>query len=284
MGVALAFILIPWLNSIRISFAYGNFLSFKIWGLPLADPLAVLQITLKNHYLSLDLIIGAGIALVLAATLGTVFCSWVCPFGLLSELIHRLANKAMPRDRRKVAPATAGQLLCKPVIFVLGLLGFMLFSYTPVLNQLSLPAWYSRIFQFIFVQGHVSLVIVFFGGLLLLEFLTRRRLWCRYLCPQSVLLMLAKQANRSRLRVGYEPARCLCRAGKDPCASSCSLGLNPKKLPGRLETECNNCGDCVVACRQRGGALQLGFRPAPSLEGQDGNKAEQGRLKQTRPL
>ena len=63
VAVALAFVIIPLLNHLRISFVYGNFLSFNFAGFPLADPLAVLQITLKNNYLSSDLIIGTGIAL-----------------------------------------------------------------------------------------------------------------------------------------------------------------------------------------------------------------------------
>ena len=87
IGVAVAFILIPWLNHMRTSIVYGNFLSFHFYKFPLADPLAVLQITLKNNYFSTDLLIGAAIALVIAAILGTVFCSWMCPFGLLSEWI-----------------------------------------------------------------------------------------------------------------------------------------------------------------------------------------------------
>ena len=97
ISVAMAFIIIPWLNHMRISFVYGNFLSFHFFAFPLADPQAVLQITLKNGYLSADLLIGAMIALVLAAVLGTVFCSWICPFGLLSEWGNGIAPKTSPR-------------------------------------------------------------------------------------------------------------------------------------------------------------------------------------------
>jgi len=58
IGVAVAFIVIPLLNHYRISYFTGNFLSFYAAGLPLADPLAVLQITLKNYYINVDLLIG----------------------------------------------------------------------------------------------------------------------------------------------------------------------------------------------------------------------------------
>ncbi len=95
--MALAFIIIPWLNHLRISVVYGNFLSFHFFKFPLADPLAVLQVTLKNAYFYTDLLVGAGIALLLALFLGMVFCSWMCPFGLLSEWGHQLHKRRKPR-------------------------------------------------------------------------------------------------------------------------------------------------------------------------------------------
>lgn len=260
--VALAFILIPWLNSLRISFVYGNFLSFNLAGFPLADPLAVLQISLKNHYLSWDLVIGAAVALGLAATLGTVFCSWVCPYGLLSEWVQTLARRRAARRASRTRSAWGG-LGVKLAIFGLGLAGFLVFSTTPVLNQLSMPAWYSRIFQFIFVQGHISLAIGFIAGLLLIEGLSGQRLWCRYLCPQSVLLILAKKLNPRRMRVVHHAERCLCKGDNHPCSRVCSLDLDPAGDPKLSNHQCNNCGECVSACQKRGKALGFGFAPGP---------------------
>ena len=259
VGVALAFILIPLLNHYRISYFTGNFLSFYAAGLPLADPLAVLQITLKNYYLSVDLLIGAGIALGLAMILGTVFCSWICPFGLFSELVQALCKKTLPKTNNGLIIKGTGFRI-KIILFGLGLAGFLIFSTTPVLNQLSLPAWYSRIFQFYFEQKHVSYSILFLFIILLIEFVARRRLWCRYICPQSVLLIWAKLANSRRLKVGFQEGKCLCKKDMDPCHQACSLSLDPKLLGEVLETGCNNCGDCIVACNKRGKALEFQFK------------------------
>ena len=258
--VALAFVLIPWLNHHQISWIHGNFLSLKLYKLPLADPLAVLQIILKNNYWALDLMIGAGIALGLAALLGTVFCSWVCPFGLISELFQGLnTRKALPKKPRPPG------FKIKLVLFTTGILGFLIFSTTPVLNQLSLPAWYSRIFQFWFEQGHISLALAILPALALAEGLLGRRLWCRYLCPQSVVISLAKQITPQRLRVEFTPKSCTCR-GHSPCASACTLDLDPRRFKGRWETECTNCGDCINQCKEHGAALNFKFgsdTPAP---------------------
>ncbi len=256
--IALAFVIIPYLNSYRINLFRGNFLCFHAAGLPLADPLAVLQVSVKNWYLSPKLLIGAGIVLSIAFALGTVFCSWICPYGLLSELVHGLSKKLLPKKFKGFVTKRKGFPI-KIIIFGLGFLGFLLFSTTPVLNQLSMPAWYSRIFQFIFVQHHISLAILFVFSVLLVEFFARNRIWCRYVCPQAVLLVLAKLLNSRRLRVVYDKNKCIIKKGKSPCERACTLSLDPKTLNPSLETECTNCGDCIVACKKMGQALEYRF-------------------------
>lgn len=260
IGVAIAFIIIPWLNHMRISVVYGNFLSFHLYKFPLADPLAVLQITLKNNYLSTDLLVGAVIALVIAALLGTVFCSWVCPFGLLSEWGHAISGRWRKKNTRTSPRLHRWGFRVKVLLFILGLMGFFLFSTTPVLNQLSLPAWYSRIFQFWFEQWHISMAIGVLLIIVVIEAFAGKRLWCRYICPQSVIISLAKQLNPKRLNVRFDPQVCICKDKQhDPCTYACSLNLDPKQLARILETECTNCGDCVAACKKRGQALTFHF-------------------------
>ncbi len=257
---AVSFVVIPLLNHFRISFAYGNFLSFRFFIIPLADPLAVLQIVLKNNYLSADLMVGAAIALILAGVLGTVFCSWICPFGLFSEWTHLFARRWGRKSRTIENKLTIPGFTIKLGLFVLGIVGFLVFSTTPVLNQLSLPAWYSRIFQFWFEQWHVSMAVLALGAILAIEGLAVRRLWCRYICPQSVLIALAKQVNPRRMRVCYDKDKCLCRQSiGHPCHQACSLGFDPKNVNRRLETDCTNCGECITACKKRGKALSYGF-------------------------
>ncbi len=260
IGVALAFVAIPVLNRWRFDQIHGNFLAFSAWGLPLADPLAALQVTLNTWSWPRDLWIGAAIALGLALCLGPVFCSWVCPFGLLSEWAFTLGRRVLPRNYPGWPTRKPGFYL-KAGIVGAGLVVGVLLVGAPVLNQLSLPGWYSRLFQMWFLQEHLSLA----GGFMLLvlaaEFAGRNRFWCRYLCPQSILLSLAKLANPYRLRVGFQQDNCTCRQGADPCREACSLALNPKTWKTSWETECNNCGDCVVTCKRLGRALRYRIGP-----------------------
>ena len=157
--------------------------------------------------------------------------------------------------RQKFLPANHKGFPFKITVFTLGFCGFFIFSTTPVLNQLSLPAWYARFFQYYFGQDFISLSFLVFLGILLIEFVAGRRLWCRYICPQSILIILTKSLNRNRLKVDFIKENCICKPGYDRCESACSLSLQPKFLKNQLELECSNCGDCIVACNRMGKAL-----------------------------
>ncbi len=254
--VIVMFIVIPILNKNRYSLLYGNLLSFHFWVIPLADPLAVLQLTLKNLSITFDSFAGAFISLLVAFSLGTVFCSWMCPFGFLSELAVNFSKKILPRSFKGFAIVAPGFKL-KFSIFIVGIGFFLLFSTTPVLNQLSLPAWYTRFFQYLFGQGYFSLSILVIIALLLFEFIAQKRIWCRYICPQSVLLSLTKRLNTKRLIVGFDPQKCRCKGEQEHCTLACSLSLKPKTVWNLKEMECTNCGDCIVACKKIGKALSF---------------------------
>ncbi len=253
--IGTAFIIIPILNRTRYSYVYGNFLSFHMFGIPFADPLAILQLSIKNLYLTADNVVGALLPLLLAVFFGTVFCSWICPFGLLSELGQKISKKVFPQKSNGNFLKQRG-FPFKIAIFTLGFIGFFIFSTTPILNQLSMPAWYTRFFQYYFGQDFISACYLFVFGVLTVEFILGRRLWCRYICPQSILIILGKQINRNRMKVRFEAEKCICKPGYEQCDAACTLSLKPKNLPP-VEFECNNCGDCIVACQNRGKALSF---------------------------
>ncbi|MDR2825164.1 MAG: 4Fe-4S binding protein, partial [Deltaproteobacteria bacterium] len=142
-GTALAFIAIPVLNKLEYNSVAGNLLSLKAARLMLADPLAALQVVAGTLSLPASLCIGAGLVLLFAAVMGPVFCGWICPFGLLSELVYNLRQ-----GKKKNYPATgktsAKPFLGKLLLTALGLAAVFLCIPVPWLNQLSLPGWYTR--------------------------------------------------------------------------------------------------------------------------------------------
>ncbi len=250
-GTALFMAALPFADVAGFEKVTGNFLSFDLFGLPLADPLASAQAALGGGSIAPALLIGAGAALLLALALGRVFCSWLCPYGLLSELVFSLRGRRGANDPRNPGGASSRMLLAG-----LGLLGVALLLPAPYLNQLSLPGWYSRAAQHAAFYGALPWGVLALPALLGVEFLAGRRLWCRYVCPQSVLIGLMAGLPAG-LRLCFAPKKCACPKDDRACLGACSLNLNPRAPTMRQRLECTNCGDCVDACRARGRALRL---------------------------
>ncbi len=257
-GVAVLFVILPTLNQAGFNFIWGNFLNIHVSSLTFSDPLAVFQVTLKNHYLPVGLLIGAGTVLAISFFLGTVFCSWICPFGLLSELVNHFSSRAWPGKftNRKIQTR---EFAVKLAVFCTVFFVFWSFFNTPILNQISMPFQYSNIFQYLFMQKYLSPGIWFMGAVLLAEFLLQTRLWCRWICPQSVLIAVVKRLNPFGLKIVFKQKNCVLNKPPFPCRQACSLDLDPKRISGWAMTQCTNCGDCVDACGKTGKALVYKF-------------------------
>ena len=243
-------VVVPVLNIYRIHVFHGNLLAFNLAGVPFADPLAALQVFVAGSGHSQTMLLGAGLVLLLALVMGTVFCSWICPFGLLSELAHKKGGVTQSR----IFP-----FWIKTGFLVLGLVVGLLFSLGPILNQFSMPGWISRALQHALLYREFLFGVFLAAAVLAVELLMRRRFWCRYVCPQSVLLSLFSVILPQTLQVRYSRKKCICKASDRPCMAACSLNLNPRKPVLSQRVECTNCGDCVDACRERGRALSLGL-------------------------
>ena len=263
-AIAAFFILLPMLNANGFSFIWGNFLNIHIGSLTFSDPLAVAQVIIKSRYTPIGLLIGAGLVLGIAFFLGTIFCSWICPFGLLSELTNRFARRFRMKKIINVMFRT-NALAVKVVIFCAVFLAAIIFFNPPVLNQISLPFQYSNIFQYLFVQKHLFGAIWFIGAILAFELVLSTRVWCRFICPQSVLLTIASLFNPFRLKIVFKDKNCISDTVSPPCQKACSLDLDPRHLSFMNRAQCTNCGDCVDACRKTGNALSFSLTDLASI-------------------
>ena len=243
----------PWLNRGGFTGMKGSLFAFDFCVWPFADPLGPVQMRLSGMAPGWRLAAGGGAALLLALCLGRVFCSWLCPFGLLSEAAQGLRSKAAPPKpakhsfRSRAAVMLAGLTLA-------ALLGF------PLLNQLSLPGGFSL--GLITAAAPLSdkailsletrilfFALPFLPVLLVLaaEIVTGKRLWCRWVCLQSVLLsLMARLPLAPRLQRSL--SRCTCKNGAHACRAACPLGLDPRNPRSASPRECTNCGACVLAC------------------------------------
>ncbi len=257
--IAVFFILLPILNAKGFTFIWGNFLTIHIGSLIFSDPLAVFQVIVQNRYIPMGLLISAGLVLGIAFLMGTIFCSWICPFGLLSEWTNRLACRLRPKQRINVK-LQENALAVKVVISCAGFMASAAFFTLPILNQISMPFQYSNIFQYLLIQKYFSGAVWFMGAVLLTEFIFRKRLWCHWICPQSVLLTIARQFNPFGLKIFFKRENCISDMASSPCQKACSLDIDPRHFNFKSRAQCTNCGDCIDACRKTGKALGFSFK------------------------
>ncbi|WP_300154803.1 4Fe-4S binding protein [Solidesulfovibrio sp.] len=272
IGVALVMAAVPLANAKGVHWISGNFLALDVLGLPLGDPLAVAQVAASARAVAWPAALGAGLALVLALALGPVFCAYACPYGLLSEWAHALSRRL---GRARPGRFPRGGLAARTLLAGIGLAAVGVLGLPPLLNLLSLPAAYSRLWQHA-ASGLFWLPVLAVPALLLVEALCGARLWCRFVCPQSVLLALVHRLAAHGLRLAFEAKRCTCGRDDRACLTACSLDLDPRrKTPSAA---CTNCGDCVEACRRRGRALGFSLGPRRENPGESGSTRPAGGL------
>ena len=245
---------LPWANGAGWLGVSGSFFALDFLGIPFADPVGAAQVAAMGFLPAGRLLGGALLSLAVALLLGRVFCSWVCPYGLFSELVYALRWRR-GSGRLVVRQAFWGKVL----LLVMGLVAALGAGF-PVLGVVSLPGEIS-VLPILAWQGDEAWLLLAATAVplvaLLLEFATGKRLWCRFVCPQSVLLGLAAKclpAKAPGLRIGWQADKCSCK-GKAPCQQACSLDLNPRRLGGPDRQDCTHCGDCVGTCAGYGKAL-----------------------------
>ncbi|WP_017755868.1 NapH/MauN family ferredoxin-type protein [Calidifontibacillus oryziterrae] len=219
------------------NFFYGTLASSEIFGIPLTDPFAALQVTLASKQIQWGFLGGALIIFAFYALIkGRVFCSWVCPINTLLEMTDKIRNYIplpdKPMDRHtKIYIAIITLILS----FLIGIPVFEIIS--PIGNTM----------RSLVLTTTIGLLIVL--AIVLYDLVVSRRGWCRYLCPLGG--MYQSIGKLGLFRVKFDHNLCL---GCDQCRSVCLS--DPEILePGinRITTyvndaDCNLCGKCVDNC------------------------------------
>lgn len=239
--VAILYLAIPLLNKAEHYQLVGTLASLKVGPIDLVEPAGGIAAALAGRTLVLVLALGMLPVIALALIAGPVFCSWVCPWGLIAEMIDRLKQKITPRawPRRNWSKMRRWR-----TSILMTLLGLGAISSIPLVALLSAPRLITTLPVEVLYLRTISTVT---GGLLLIlllfELFSSRRLWCRGICPVGAF------ANRLRtpvtLTVRWDYRTCL---HEDPptCFTGCPLGLDPRAI-SRFDG-CTNCMACVDRC------------------------------------
>ncbi len=272
--ILILFIIVPILNSYGITYMRGNFFGFNFFGIPLIDPFSALQTilgvisTLYGSGISFfdsiapNMWVAMTIILAIAFFFGPIFCSWICPYGFFSELVWKYLGQKKKWQTRRGDDKPRRFYLIKFFIFFVACILTVVLQTGPVGNTLSMPGWYSKFWQDYFLLSKVLIwPVVFFVGMLVLEFIFKKRFWCLYLCPQSVMLAIVARISPYRMHTKFHNSNCTCPENDKACLQMCSLGLNSRKLVGTEKMQCTNCFECARACARGCKSYHKGIQP-----------------------
>ena len=193
-----------------------------------------------------------GMVLLLGIILGRLLCGWVCPFGFLQDLLHKIPS---PKFR---LPAWSSGL--KYVVLVFLVLGFPYvlgehtrYSFCRVCPaaalQVALPDWVRAGFPVETVAFWMRISIL--AGVIALAVACSRS-FCKALCPIGAIL--GPLNYLSFWRVKTPPENCLsCRK----CDRVCAMDGAPSRriargIPPSRSQDCILCYECRDACPVHG--------------------------------
>ncbi len=218
-----------------------------------------------------------GILLLYGIAFGRLICGWMCPFGLVQELIYKI-----PTPKVKKSPLTRALSWLKYVILVLFVF------VVPVMyafRDTPLPTFCKYICPAGTLEGGILLLsnkvneryfsmlgpIFTWKFLLMVSILVGCvfifRLFCRFLCPLGALYGLFNKI--SLFGVEVQESKCT-HCGL--CQGHCKMDIRHVG-----DMECISCGDCISVCPTKAIRFKKPFRKAAYEEKAPTEKLEKAR-------
>ncbi len=222
----------------------------------LACPIGAMQAAGSSAKFSLGFY-AMGFVLALGVIFGRAICGFICPFGLIQELLHKIPS---PKKR-----------IYKPMTYIKYVILAVFVILIPALVTdnfgLGVPAFCEFICPAGTLEGGIPMLLThpelraqlgwLFGlkAVILIATLIGCiiccRFFCKVMCPLGAVYGLLNKVSLYRVRVNHEG--CV-SCGK--CRDICPMDIDPVPKPD--SAECIRCGKCAAACPVK--AISIGFR------------------------
>ena len=259
-------------NSFAFGFAQGKIYTGKLKTLCLPGlncyscpgavascPIGSLQAVISSRNFKFSFYV-VGFMVFIGAIFGRFVCGWLCPFGLLQDLLHKIPFP-------KKIKTFKGDKLLRNLKYVILLVFVIILPMCLVdITGLGEPWFCKFICPAGTLEGGIPLTVmneslrkalgflwawkfVILVLILVLSVIIYRP-FCKYLCPLGGVYSLFNGISVFRLR--FDENKCV---SCNKCSKVCKMNVDPTKNPDH--TECIRCGLCVEACPTN--ALTSGF-------------------------
>ena len=215
-----------------------------------ACPIGSLQAVLgsRNYRFSFYII---GFLMLMGSLFGRFICGWLCPFGLIQDLLHKIP---FPKKRKNLP---AHKILVRLKYIILAVFVIILpLAVTDFFGQ-GKP-WFCQFIcpsgtltagiplvitneplraaiGFLFSWKVLILVVIVLGSIVIY------RPFCKYLCPLGAIYGLFNKISVYRLEI--DDAKCIkCKK----CQKTCKMDIPVWEKPN--SSECIRCRECIHAC------------------------------------
>ena len=218
-----------------------------------ACPIGALQTVMGSVKFDFSFYV-VGFLLAIGVALGRFICGFLCPFGLIQELFHKIPLKKLrlPKWMKYIKYAILAVMLLYPVVVTNYGLGDPAFckyicpsgTLTGAVPLLLADEALHTAMGPMFIWKASLLVIILVCCMMIYRF------FCRVLCPLGAIYGLLNRYSFYRLKIDEE--KCI-HCGK--CKKVCLMDVDPTQTPD--SPECIRCGACAQACPT--GAIRMGF-------------------------
>ncbi|WED29927.1 quinol dehydrogenase ferredoxin subunit NapH [Vibrio sp. DW001] len=220
----------------------GNLSSSVLLGtVPMSDPLLLLQTMATGYWPETTAILGGIIVAGFYAVAGPrMFCGWVCPMNLVTDLAAWMRRKTGLKASYQW-PSSLRYWLLAAILIGSAVSGTLLWTWLDPVSALH------RGIIFGFGAGSVLILLVFLIDLLLVE-----HAWCGHLCPLGATYGVIGRYSLMRVTATNREQCNNCMDCYNVCPEPKIL-RQPLKEGDRkiMSQDCISCGRCIDVCAEK---------------------------------